>query len=397
MFDSLEASKPDVILALMAAFRADERPHKIDLGVGVYKDSHGNTPVMQAVQDAEALILSKQNTKNYVGPAGDAEFCRRMRIQVLGENHDTNRARSIQTPGGSGALRVTADMLNATNPTATTWISDPTWPNHIPLFEHAGHTLKRYTYYDASKNVLNFDGMMKDLQQAKAGDIVLLHGCCHNPTGADLNPQQWEAIGEYFLKNEIFPFVDLAYQGFAQGLDADALGVRTLMNIVPEMAVASSCSKNLALYRERVGAATLIARDADAADKAIAKLTGIVRFNYSMPPDHGASVVREIFQDADLTSTWREELESMRVRMKKLRVDFAAALRQRSNSDRFDYIAEQNGMFSRLPLTTTQIDALREQHAIYLVGDGRMNVAGLPDTGLDEVASTILTVMSEVE
>ncbi|MBX2882423.1 MAG: aspartate/tyrosine/aromatic aminotransferase [Granulosicoccus sp.] len=397
MFDSLEASKPDVILALMTAFRADERPNKIDLGVGIYKNSSGKTPVMKAVQDAESRLLATQETKSYVGPAGDAAFCQGMRDLVLGTDHDATRARSIQTPGGSGALRVIADMLIATNPKATTWLSDPTWPNHIPIFQHAGHQLKNYTYYDASRNQLDFDAMMRDLARAKAGDIVLLHGCCHNPTGADLEPQHWQAIGELCNKNGLFPFVDLAYQGFGESLEADAEGARTLANMVPEMAVASSCSKNLSLYRERVGAALLLGRDASAADRAVAKLTGIVRYNYSMPPDHGASVTREIFQDAALTSDWKEELESMRLRMQKLRTDLAAALRQRSNSERFDYIAEQKGMFSRLPLTTNQIDVLREQHAIYIVGDGRMNVAGLPDDGLDDLASTLIKVMSEVD
>jgi len=393
MFDSIEASNPDAILALMAQFRGDERPDKLDLGVGVYKDSSGQTPVMQAVKEAETRLHAAQDTKTYVGPTGDAQFCQSMRDLVLGVGHDGSRVRSLQTPGGSGALKVLADLLHWVSPGATTWLSTPTWPNHVPLLTQAGHNLQNYRYYNSAANTVDFTAMLDDLKQAKSGDIVLLHGCCHNPTGADLSAEQWHEVAQLCSTQGVFPFVDLAYQGFADGLEEDATGVRILFEHMDEMAVASSCSKNLALYRERVGAALLVGRDSDAADRAFSRLSSMVRANYSMPPDHGAAVTRDILQQSDLTALWKEELNAMRTRMQRLRQEFADELRKRSNSDRFDYIANQKGMFSRLPLTTEQIDTLRNDHAIYIVGDGRVNIAGLPDSGLDQLASTIMEVI----
>jgi len=394
MFDSLQGSKPDAILALMQQYRADNRSDKIDLGVGVYKDAEGRTPVMRAVQIAERKVMDTQVTKTYVSPTGDQAFCQGMRDLILGAGHDATRVRALQTPGGSGALRVLSDLLHAAAPDAATWLPDPTWPNHIPMLTQAGHRLKNYCYYDASTNQLDFNAMMSDLATAQSGDVVVLHGCCHNPTGADLEPEHWQAIGELCVNNNLLPFVDLAYLGFANGLEEDATGVRSLFAIVPEMVIAASCSKNLALYRERTGAALLIGRTADAVDRAFSRATSLVRANYSMPPDHGAAVAREIFQDPELNATWKTELESMRTRMQRLRQDFAAALRKRSNSDQFDYIAQQKGMFSRLPLTPGQIDTLRNVHGIYLVGDGRLNIAGLPEDSLDHLASTIIEVAS---
>ncbi len=394
MFDSLEGSKPDGILALMLQYRADDRPDKLDLGVGVYKDADGHTPIMQAVQVAERKVMETQVTKSYVSPTGDQIFCQGMSDLILGAGHDATRVRALQTPGGSGALRILSDLLHAAAPDAVTWIPDPTWPNHIPMLMQADHRLKNYSYYNASTHQLDFDAMMGDLATAQSGDIVLLHGCCHNPTGADLEPEHWQAIGELCVSHNLLPFIDLAYLGFANGLEEDATGVRSLFAVVPEMVIASSCSKNLGLYRERTGAALLIGRTADAVDRASSRAISLIRACYSMPPDHGAAVTREIFQDPELKSIWKTELEFMRTRMQRLRQEFAAALRKRGNSDKYDYIVQQKGMFSRLPLTLEQIDTLRNVHGIYLVGDGRMSVAGLPENGLDQLASTVIEVTS---
>lgn len=395
MFESIPHAPADKILALMAAYKADERTDKVDLGVGVYKDKNGATPIMQAVKQAESRLYEAQSTKSYVGPAGDPAFCEAMRNLVFGSNHDTARIRSLQTPGGSGALKVIADMLKLVNPESDTWVPDPTWPNHIPMLTQAGHTLKTYQYYDSSRCDVDFNAMMENLAAAKAGDTVLLHGCCHNPTGSDMTLEQWQVVAQLCVDKKLLPFIDLAYQGFGDGLEEDAAAVRLMAAQVPEMMVASSCSKNLALYRDRVGSALVMGANSDAADRALAKLSATVRANYSMPPDHGAAVVSLIFQDEELRTIWQTELEAMRLRMQKQRLAFSEALRKRSNSDAFDFIVQQRGMFSRLPLTPEQIETLRAEHGIYIVGDGRVNIAGLPENGMDDLASKIVEVMGD--
>ena len=393
MFESLPEPKADAILALMMAFRADERTDKIDLGVGIYKDANGKTPVMHAVKLAEAEVLKTQDTKAYVSPTGSATFCNAMITQVFGENADVSRIRAVQSVGGSGALRVIADLLKDARPEARLWLSDPTWPNHVPLLSAAGLTLERYPYYDASTGGVDFKGMTDTLEGAAAGDIVLLHGCCHNPSGADLSIDQWRQLAALIIEKELFAFIDLAYQGFGDGFEEDAAPVRMLAEILPEMAIAASCSKNLGLYRERVGAAIVVGRNEDDAIRAHGRLTTVIRSNYSMPPDHGANTTEIVLSDTALNKNWREELESMRVRMVGLRQAFADAMRKRTNSDRFDYIARQKGMFSRLPLNSEQIARLRDEFGIYLVGDGRINVAGLPDNDIDSLADAISSVL----
>lgn len=393
MFEHIPATQPDPILALMQMFKTDDRDGKVDLGVGVYKDGSGKTPVMRAVRSAEQKLHDSQETKTYVSPTGDLNFCEAIMDMVLGADRAKDRQRALQTPGGSGALKVIADLLAVSSPDVKTWTSDPTWPNHLPLLKFAGHDLVEYPYYDSATQQLDFDAMMNALQGAKAGDIVLLHGCCHNPTGADPSAEQWHQIADLLLEKNLFAFVDMAYQGFADGLEQDAEGVRILASKLPEMAIATSCSKNLALYRDRVGAAILVAQDETAVSNTLSKATSMVRQNYSMPPDHGAALTQMILTDKTLRQEWQEELESMRVRMETQRSRFADALRKRSNSDRFDFVARQKGMFSRLPLTTEQVNALREEHGIYMVGDGRINVAGLPEEGLDKLAGHIVDCM----
>ena len=395
MFEALPEPKADAILALMTAFRADTREDKMDLGVGIYKDAAGKTPVMHAVKSAEKVLLDSQDTKAYVSPVGSASFCAAMIEQVFGSDADTSRIRAAQSVGGSGALRILADLLKKGRPDADIWVSDPTWPNLIPLLSAAGYTLNTFPYYDAQTGSVDLDGMLSTLGNAKAGDIVVLHGCCHNPTGADLTMAQWDKVIDLLLSNDLFPLVDLAYQGFGDGLEEDAAAIRLMAKRLPEMVVAASCSKNLGLYRERVGAAIVVAKDEASVSRAHGLMSTVIRANYSMPPDHGANSTEIIMNDAELNKNWREELESMRVRMTRLRQEFSEAMRKRSNSDRFDYIATQKGMFSRLPLNTAQLEQLRAEHGIYIVGDGRINVAGLPEDSMDELADKIYAVLAD--
>lgn len=394
MFDALPPSKPDAILALMTAFREDTRAHKLDLGVGVYKDANGVTPVMQAVSEAELRVHAQQTTKSYVSPLGDPEFVDAMIQLVLGDSVTADRVRGGQAVGGSGALRILAGLMREAAPSARVWLPDPTWPNHVPLLASVGMEQLRYPYYNSAASQVDFDAMQAALKDAKAGDIVVLHGCCHNPTGADLSLEQWRSIGQQCNEQGLMPFVDLAYQGFGLGLEPDTAGTRELVQHVPEAVIAASCSKNFGLYRERTGAAILVGESNASVELAKANLSTMVRKLYSMPPDHGARVVHTVLTDAALKQQWTEELESMRQRMVRLRGEFADALRQRSNSDRFDALATQQGMFSRLPLNPEHIDRLRDDKGLYLVGDGRINVAGLPETGMDELADAIVSVMS---
>jgi aromatic-amino-acid transaminase len=395
MFETLTAAPPDKIIALMGRFREDPRPGKIDLGVGVYKDAKGGTPIMAAVRAAEKLLYERQSTKTYVGMAGDPLFNAAMIELVFGKDADRARIRAAQAPGGSGALRILAELIARAKPGATVWLSDPTWPNHVPLIRAAGVTTKDYPYFDAATGIVRFDAMMDALKKATPGDVVLLHGCCHNPTGANLDHGQWGAVADILVSRGLFPFVDLAYQGFGDGLEEDAFGVRLLASRVPAMAVAASCSKNFAVYRDRVGTAFLLGKGAAEADIAYSQLLSVARGMYSMPPDHAAAAIRIILEDKGLTASWKEELETMRQRMVSLREGFADALRRQSNSDRFDFIARHRGMFSRIGATPAQVEKLRAEHGVYMVGDSRINVAGLPEDRLDTLAASIISVMGE--
>ncbi|WP_192245011.1 amino acid aminotransferase [Mesorhizobium silamurunense] len=393
MFETLQPAPADKILALIGLYRADTRPGKVDLGVGVYKDRDGRTPVMRAVREAEKRLLASQDTKTYLGLAGDIGFNAAMIKLAFGERADLSRIRAAQAPGGSGALRLVAELLQRTRAGATVWLSNPTWPNHLPVMRAAGLQVRDYPYFDAASGAVRFDDMLTALKTANSGDVVLLHGCCHNPTGANLDAAQWAKVAGVLVERGLLPFVDIAYQGFGEGLDADAAGLRLLADKVPEMVVASSCSKNFAVYRDRVGAAMIMANDGAQADVAMSQMLAAARALYSMPPDHGAAAVRMVLEDADLKKDWETELEEMRLRMLKLRVAFAEALRRQSNSDRFDFVASHRGMFSRLGLTEAQVERLRTEHAVYMVGDSRINVAGLPEDGLDDLAKAIVSVL----
>ncbi|MBZ9735674.1 aspartate/tyrosine/aromatic aminotransferase [Mesorhizobium sp. CA18] len=393
MFETLQPAPADKILALIGLYRNDPRPGKVDLGVGVYKDIDGKTPVMRAVREAEKRLLASQDTKTYLGLAGDTGFNAAMIKLAFGEKADHSRIRTAQAPGGSGALRLVAELVQRTRPGATVWLSDPTWPNHLPVMRAAGLQVRDYPYFDAASGAVRFDEMLAALKVANSGDVVLLHGCCHNPTGANLDIAQWAKVADVLLDRGLMPFVDIAYQGFGEGLDADAAGLRLLADKVPDMVVASSCSKNFAVYRDRVGAAMIMAKDGAPADVAMSQMLAAARALYSMPPDHGAAAVRMVLEDAGLKKDWETELEEMRLRMLRLRVAFAEALRRQSNSDRFDFVASHRGMFSRLGLTEAQVERLRADHAVYMVGDSRINVAGLPEDGMDDLAKAIVSVL----
>lgn len=395
MFSSLTALPNDPILGLMAAYIDDPNPKKIDLGVGVYKDEAGNTPVLKCVKKAEQFCLANENSKSYLGMAGNLGYNDKIRSLILGDSEvlAQNRARTTQTPGGTGALRVAAEFLRRCKGDATIWVSTPTWANHMALFAAAGLNVKEYPYYDYETRGLQFDQMMAVLSEVKAGDIVLLHGCCHNPSGMDLNEQQWRAVADLAAQNGFTPMIDLAYQGFGNGLDIDAQGVRILADKVDELIVCSSCSKNFGLYRERLGATTIIGKDAASADIAHSVMLSVVRGMYSMPPNHGAFVVDTILSSNELTAMWEQELTEKRDRINGLRRLLVEKLNAAADGYDFGFIERQHGMFSFLGITPQQVETLKSDYSIYMVGSSRMNVAGISQTNIDYFAQSVAEVL----
>lgn len=393
MFHDLPASKPDGILTVMQLFRDDPRSDKVDLGVGVYRDAYGNTPVMGAVKAAEAHLLETQVTKGYVGLTGDAAFNDAMAGLILGGTVPAERVAASAATGGTGAVRMAMELIRAANPAAQVWISSPTWPNHTVLAAATGLPAKPYRYYDSAAGALDRKGMLDDLAHAKPGDVVLLHGCCHNPTGADPDERDWAEIGALIEARGLIPFVDLAYQGFGEGLDADAAGLRHLAARLPRVIVAASAAKNFGLYRERAGVC-LVTCPEDERALVTATLATINRATVSFPPDHGARVVSTILLDPALRLDWQTELESMRDRVQGLRSMLAQALRAETGSDRFGFLASQRGMFSVLDVSDTQIARLRDAYGVYIVPGGRMNMAGLTKDSIPVVAAALGKVLS---
>ncbi|MGR3436910.1 MAG: amino acid aminotransferase [Shimia sp.] len=392
MFDALTPPAEDKILALMSAFRADPRTDKIDLGVGVYKDAEGRTPVMRAVKAAEERIWQAQDTKAYTGLAGDPAFGDAMAGLVLGDAVPRDRVAVAATPGGTGALRQGFELVRMAAPGATVWLSDPTWPNHPSILNFMGMPTRSYRYFDARTRGLDWQGMLADLGEVAAGDVVVLHGCCHNPTGANPTPQQWEAVIEVLRTRGAVPLVDIAYQGFGDGLEADAAPTRAIARALPEVIVAASCSKNFGIYRERTGALMAISEDPSRTALNQGTLAFLNRQNFSFPPDHGARIVTTILGDASLRADWEAELEEVRLGMLGLRERLAAALRDAVGSDRFGFLAAHRGMFSRLGASPAQVARLREEHGVYMVGDSRMNVAGLNARTVPRLAEAIAAV-----
>ena len=389
MFQQLERLVSDSILGLMAKYRADPFKHKVDLGVGVYRDLSGNTPILECVRRAEKEVLAAQTTKAYVGAAGREEFNTALEELVLGAGHPARkdrRARTLQCPGGCGALRVGAELIKAASPSAAVYLSDPTWGNHAPLLGGCGLKLERYPYYDAQAHELRFDAMLQRLQAASEGDVVLIHACCHNPTGADLNAEQWQAVTELLLRRKLVPYLDLAYQGFGASLEADAAPVRMVVERVPEALIAVSFSKNLGLYRERVGGLIVVSESASRADAVQSHMLHIARSIYSMPPDHGAAIAARIFAEPLLRQQWVQELDAMRTRILDMRSLLASRLRQVTGGDSFDFIRAQHGMFSLLGVPADAVERLREKHHIYMTADSRMNLAGIMPDNVTYVA-----------
>jgi aspartate aminotransferase len=390
MFESLNKAPADKILALMGEYAADKRTDKIDLGVGVYKDQAGTTPVMRAVRKAERKILETEKTKTYLGIAGNKGFGAAVLDLAFGLDAPKDRLRIAQTPGGTGALSVLMDLLNRAKPGATVWMSDPTWPNHQPIAFASGLKVDYYPYFDAETRGVRFEAMLETLDALGPDDIVLLHGCCHNPTGANLTNAQWDRVVESLGRTGAFPFVDLAYLGFGDSLLEDAYGTRKIIETLPEAVVAFSGSKNFGLYRERVGAAIVLTRNGEEADRTNSQLLNVVRANYSQPPDHGAEIIRLILEDKELRSEWESELNEMRGRMIHLREALAQKIRERSNAQDFDFIAAHRGMFSLLGLPPEAVERLKSDDAIYMVGDSRINVAGIPEDRIDRLADALV-------
>lgn len=393
MFEKVVVAPPDPILGLTEAFRKDTRPEKINLGVGVYQDEHGQTPVLESIKRAEQLLWQEEKTKEYLGIGGDPRYDEQIRNLVFGTSLGTDRSVTVQAPGGTGALRVAADFVKQQFPQATVWISQPTWANHPAIFAAAGLPTREYSYLAPDGKSVDLLRLMQDLKSASPGDVVLLHGCCHNPSGVDLTLAQWQELVPFLQKQQLLPLVDLAYQGFGTGLDADVAGVRHLAAQGGEFLTAASCSKNFGLYRERVGALTAAVSTPAHLEPVASRLKVSIRCNYSNPPAHGAALVQRVLSDPQLRQMWDQELQGMRDRIQAMRDRFAAAMREAVGSERFDFIREQRGMFSFAGLTPPQVDRLRDEHGIYMVRSGRMNVAGMSESTMPRLAAAIAAVL----
>ena len=394
LFDKLPTPKAPKILQLLQDFAIDPRENKIDLGIGVYKDESGITPVLKSVKKAEAIILEQQKTKAYIGLAGDPIFCDLASELVIGDVVDRKRINAIQTPGGSTALRVLYDLVSDVSPNSTIWLPAPTWDNHAPTIKAAGLKANYYRYFNPQKQKIDFDLTVEDLRNIPAGDVVLIHGCCHNPTGVNFSDAQWDSISELALDKGFLPLVDIAYQGFGIGLNEDAYGVQKLLSELPELLIASSSSKNFAIYRDRAGVAITLSKNETVSKALGGKLKNLAGTNYSMPPDHGAAVVRTILSDSELKTSWLSELDEMRERVHMIRRDLSLELRNQTNSSRFDFLAEQAGMFSLIGLTKDEILRLKDEKAIYIVDDGRINIAGLRSQDITKFAVAVREIIS---
>lgn len=400
MFEYLVPRAPDAIMALMQQCKADPNPNKIDLGVGVYKDASGETTILRAVKQAEQQLWVAETTKSYVGTRGNEAFRHAMLDMMLGGESGKidpallNRTASAQAAGGSGALRLGAEIIKSAAPDATVWVSTPTWANHIPLISSAGLKMEKYPYYNRETLGVDFEDMLAHLEaKAKAGDVVLVHGCCHNPTGADLSPAEWDRLADFLVEKELTPYIDLAYFGLGRGMAEDTYGLRKVVEICPEVVIAASCSKNFALYKERVGLIAIVCKDDAAAEIARSQLGATQRKIISMPPDHGARLVADILGDTELRAMWVEELTQMRERMRDLRRQLSEALNVQGGEVIAAAVKDQNGMFSTLPLSVDQARKLRSDYSIYMTDSGRINIAGTNDENIPRLAEAILAVL----
>ncbi|MBU2869831.1 amino acid aminotransferase [Colwellia sp. E2M01] len=395
MFSELKQLPADPILGLSVKFKADTNPNKIDLGAGIYKDALGNTPVLACVKTAEQFRVDNELSKAYLGSAGSADFNDRMTALILGDHKviAEKRIKTVSTPGGTGALRVAGEFIKKCTPGATIWVSNPTWANHKGVFEAAGLIVKTYPYYDYENKCLDFDAMLDALKQVSKDDAVLLHACCHNPSGMDLSQEQWQQVAQVTKEIGFMPVVDMAYQGFGTDLDSDAYGLRLMADTVEQMIICSSCSKNFGLYRERIGACSIIGRSAIAADIISSVLLSVVRVVYSMPPAHGAAIVETILGSDELTTQWHGELAEMRNRINDMRQLLVDKIAENGVTRDFSFIAKQNGMFSFLGITPEQVQQLQDDYSIYIVGSSRISLAGISSDNVDYLAQSIAKVL----
>jgi len=395
MFGNLTAQPVDPILGLLAKYREDSNPNKVDLGVGVYKNEAGHTAILDCVKKAEQHRLTTEDTKVYIGPTGSPLFNDEMSKLILGDHKVllSNRARTVSTPGGTGSLRAAAEFIKSCKAGATIWVSNPTWANHNAIFKAAGLNVKTYPYYDYENKKLDFDGMLDALKKVPSDDIVLLHACCHNPSGMDLNNEQWQQIVEVTKSVGFMPLIDMAYQGFGSGLDEDAFGLRLMADNVKEMVICSSCSKNFGLYRERIGGCTIIAESSLSADIALSVLLFVIRGIYSMPPAHGAAIVETILSSDELRNQWHSELKEMRDRINGNRQLLVDKLIENGITRDFSFIANQSGMFSFLGITPEQVQQLQDEYSIYMVGSSRISIAGIANRNVDYLAQSIAKVL----
>ncbi len=390
MLTNLKEQPKDKILGLMSMYREDPRPTKVDLGVGVYKDANGVTPVMRAVKAAERKIVEEQISKAYTGLAGDPAYAEAMTDLLLADSVDRARLAAVATPGGTGAVRQAFELVKVANRKARVFVSDPTWPNHVSILGYLGIEVVKYRYFDTATRAVDFDGMMEDLAEATSDDVILLHGCCHNPTGANLNLSQWQVVIDLINDKGCLPMIDIAYQGFGDGLEEDAAATRLVASSVPELLIAASCSKNFGIYRERTGLLMALSAKAESTAVTQGNLNHLNRQNFSFPPDHGARVVTTILTDPELKADWMAELEEMRLGMLGLRQKLADELQTLSGSNRFGFIAEHRGMFSQLGTTPDLVEKVRVDNGIYMVGDSRMNIAGLNEQTVPVLAKAIV-------
>ncbi|WP_100641209.1 aromatic amino acid transaminase [Alteromonas facilis] len=396
MFEVLPQLAPDPILGLSAAFKQDPNPNKIDLGVGVYKDEQGNTPIVKAVAKAAKQLLDTETSKTYITPQGVQGFIDNMLSLILSAHSPVllaDRVAAVQAPGGCGALRILAELLTRVDKDLTVWVSDPTWANHIPLIGNAGLSIKTYPYYDKATASVKFDEMIDALKAVPKGDVVLFHGCCHNPTGGDLNREQWNEVLSVTEQQGFLPFFDIAYQGFGDGLEDDAYAIRLFAERLPELIIAASCSKNFGLYRERVGLAAILTQDAKTKQVAQSQIQSVARGIYSMPPSYGGALVDIILSDQGLKQEWIDEVDAMRNRMQQLRALLVNALQDKGANKDFSFINEQKGMFSYLCISPEQVQQMREQNSVYFVDSSRVNIAGINQHNVERLADSIIAVL----
>lgn len=392
MLEQLQQQPPDKILALMQTFKEDPRANKLDLGIGVYKNENGQTPIINAVKKAEKILWEQETTKSYTKLTGDSDFQTVMKELIFSDCVSEDIISTAHTPGGTGAIRQAFELIRLASPNSKIWISNPTWPNHISILKFLNIPYSEYVYFDKKTCELNFDGMMESLKNTKPGDIILLHGCCHNPTGANLNNDQWKELQKFLCDNQLVPLIDLAYQGFGDGLDEDAYGVRLLAKKCKEVILAASCSKNFGIYRERTGILFTISENEKIKNISSNTLAFLNRQNFSFPPDHGGKLVTLILKNEELKSSWIKELNEMRLNMLDIRKSLAEELRKESQSNRFDFLETHRGMFSLLGATKDQVLSMREKHAIYMIEDSRVNIAGLNKKRLSKLARAIIDV-----